>query len=161
VEKFQSAKAELKQQIEKLQEDLAALKAKRTMFPHHLTFAELPEAQRFRGLNNTTKDFLDTIKMIAYRAETSMAHVLREEMFRLDDARSLLRQIYRTDADLLPNLENQTLTVRLHHMASRSTDLAVRHLCKELNDTKTIFPGTDLRLVYELGSDQNHRDQEV
>jgi hypothetical protein len=29
---------------------------------------------------------------------------------------------------------------------------AVRHLCNELNATETLFPGTDLKLVYELGS---------
>jgi len=39
--------------------------------------------------------------MIAYRAETAMAQVLKEKMSRNDDARSLLRAIYRTEADLL------------------------------------------------------------
>ena len=29
----------------------------------------------------------------------------------------------------------------------------IRHLCTELNETETIFPGTKLRLVYKLVSD--------
>jgi hypothetical protein len=28
----------------------------------------------------------------------------------------------------------------------------VRYLCDELSATETIYPGTDLRLVYKLGS---------
>jgi hypothetical protein len=35
-------------------------------------------------------------KLIAYRAETAMAQITREKLKRLDDARSLLRQLYRT-----------------------------------------------------------------
>jgi hypothetical protein len=31
-------------------------------------------------------------------------------------------------------------------------DEAVRHLCDELNATETLFPGTDLRLIYKVGS---------
>jgi hypothetical protein len=31
-------------------------------------------------------------------------------------------------------------------------DAAVRYLYEELTATETIFPGTDLRLVYKLGS---------
>ena len=54
---------------------------------------------------------MDTIKLISYRAETSMASVLREVMTRSDDTRALLRQIYNTEADLFPDAESKTLTV--------------------------------------------------
>ena len=73
-------------------------------------------------------------------------------MTRADDARALLRQIYNTEADLIPDLEAKTLTVRLHHLTQAAQDHAVRYLCEELTATETIFPGTDLRLVYKLGS---------
>ena len=33
-----------------------------------------------------------------------------------------------------------------------SSDQAVRHLCAELNATEILFPGTELRLIYELVS---------
>lgn len=49
-----------------------------------------------------------------------------------------------------------TLTVRLHHLANRSSDIAVQYLCRELIATE---PG--LQLVYELGSEENPGDQEV
>ena len=90
--------------------------------------------------------------MIAYRAETAMAATVREKLARLDDARALLRQVYQTEADLIPDLNGKTLTVRLHHVTQSAHDTAVRYLCEELTATETIFPGTDLRLVYKLGS---------
>jgi lipopolysaccharide biosynthesis regulator YciM len=88
--------------------------------------------------------------MVAYRAETAMVNILRETMSRSDDARKLLQAIYTTDADLVPDLEKNILTVRLHHLANHTSGVAIRHLCSELNLTETIFPDTDLRLVYEL-----------
>ena len=45
----------------------------------HITVDQLPEEQRFSRLSTQTKHFIDTIKMIAYRAETSMVHIIREQ----------------------------------------------------------------------------------
>ena len=113
---------------------------------------ELPEQERFEQLSTPSKHLIDTIKMIAYRAETAMANQLRETMSHPDEARRLLQALYKTEADLLPDDDKGTLTVRLHHMANRSSDTAIEKLCDELNATKTIFPGTNLRLVLKLGS---------
>jgi len=114
----------------------------------------LPEEARFDRLSTQSKHFIDTIKMIAYRAETAMAQIIRQKMTRHDDARSLLRSIYKTEVDLMPDPQAKTLTVRLHPLANASSDEAVRHLCGELNATETIFPGTDLRVIYELVAPQ-------
>ena len=64
----------------------------------------------------------------------------------------MLREIYNTEVDLFPDAQNKTLTVRLHHLTQAAHDEAVRHLCDELNATETLFPGTDLRLIYKVGS---------
>src|SRR5271169_2953027 len=95
------------------------------------------------------------IKMIAYRAETAMPQILRQNMTRHDDARSLLRAIYSTEVDIVPDPQANTLTIRLLPLANTSSDLAVRHLCAELNTTETLFPGTELRLIYDLVSSKN------
>jgi hypothetical protein len=97
----------------------------------------------------------DTIKMIAYRAETAMAQIVRQTTSRHDDARSLLRAVYSTEVDLIRDQEAKTLTVRLHPLANTSSDEALKHLCAEINATETQFPGTELRLTYELVSAQS------
>jgi len=52
----------------------------------------------------------------------------------------LCREWMEADPDLLPDHAAGTLTVRLHHLANRSSDVAIRHLCDELTATETVFP---------------------
>jgi hypothetical protein len=152
VEPFMRRKTTLQDEIEALQHELDTLKAKRKATPHHITIEELPEEARFRQLSTQSKHLVDTIKMIAYRAETAMANSLREHLKRPDEARRLLCALYTTEADLLPDPAAGTLTVRLHHSANAATDQVIEKLCQELNATETIFPRTNLRLVLQLGS---------
>jgi prepilin-type processing-associated H-X9-DG protein len=145
-------KAQLKEEIEHSQAAVEALKANRKATPHHVSFAQLSEDQKFHKLRTHSKHLVDTIMMIDYRAETAMANILRSVIKRPDEARTLLRALYTTEADLIPDLNAQTLTVRLHHMAQNNSDVAIRKLCDELNATETVFPRTSLRLVLKLGS---------
>lgn len=149
---YEQHQGELQARIEQLQPDLDQLKQRRKQTPRQIPVQDLPQPERFTRLCTERKYFLDTIKMIAYRAETSMASAVREKLQRSDDARALLRQIYHTEVDLMPDLEAKTLTVRLHHLTQAAHDNAARHLCEELTATATNFPGTDFRLVYKLGS---------
>jgi hypothetical protein len=41
-------------------------------------------------------------------------------------------------------------TSLMHRQASKFQDDAIRKLCGELNETETIFPGSDMRLVYAM-----------
>jgi hypothetical protein len=152
VRRYEQHQGQVQERLEQLQPELEQLKKRRQQTPRQIAVEDLPEPDRFTRLRTERKYFLDTIKMIAYRAETGMASTVREKRKRTDDARALLRQIYSTEADLIPDLEAKTLTVRLHHLTQAAHDTAVRYLCDELTATETTFPGTDLRLVYKLGS---------
>jgi hypothetical protein len=152
VRSYEQHQGQVQECIEQLQPELEQLKKRRRQTPRQISVQDLPEPDRFTRLRTERKYFLDTLKMIAYRAETSMASTIRETLKRTDDARALLRQIYDTEVDLVPDLAAKTLTVRLHHLTQAAHDAAVRYLCEELTATETIFPGTDLRLVYKLGS---------
>ena len=152
VARYQEKKAQLQEEIENLNREIDELKRQRKETPHHIPVKDLPDSDRFSRLLTERKHFIDTIKLIAYRAETSMASLLRDQLSREDDTRALLRQIYETEIDLIPDLPSNTLTVRLHHLTQAAHDQAVRHLCDQLNATETIFPGTDLKLVFQLGS---------
>jgi hypothetical protein len=154
VRHYEQQQGQLQERIDQCQPVLDQLKQQRQQTPRQIPVQDLPEKDRFTQLRTERKYFLDTIKMIAYRAETSMAATVREKLARCDDARALLRQIYNTEIDLIPDLEAQTLTVCLHHLTQAAHDAAVCYLCEELTATETIFPGTDLRLVYKVGSAQ-------
>jgi hypothetical protein len=153
VQGFQQRKGNLQEEIQVLDLEIDNLKQLRQKTEHHIPVKSLPEEDRFTRLRTERKHFIDTLKMIAYRAESSMASLLREHMARGgDDARALLRQIFQTEADLTPDLAANTLTVRLHHLAQATHDQAIQQLLADLNATQTVFPGTTLTLVFKLGS---------
>lgn len=152
MEDYQQKKATLNEEIEELRSQVDDLKSKRRETSKHIQVADLPPEERFKRLSTQSKCFIDTIKMIAYRAETALTHILQDQMSHPKAARSLLQAIYQTEANLIPDLVNNTLTVELHHMVNRKDDRSVEYLCEELNDTETCFPGTNLRLLYKLVS---------
>jgi Transposase protein len=151
VDAFEKKKAKLLEEIDGLHKQVLSLKARRAETDKHITVAELPEEAKFAKLRTQSKHLIDTIKMIGYRAETAMVNLLREKMSRSNDARQLITAIYQTEADLFPDYREKTLRVRLHRLANTSNDQAIENLCRELNETETIFPGTELRLIYEFG----------
>jgi hypothetical protein len=151
---YEQQQGHLQERIEQLTPVLDQLKTERKAILRQIPVKDLPEKDRFTRLRMERKHFLDTIKMIAYRAETSMAATVREKLARSDDGRALLRQIYSTEADVIPDFAAKTLTVRLHHLTQAAHDVALTYLCEELTATETPFPGTDFRLVYKVGSAQ-------
>jgi hypothetical protein len=93
---------------------------------------------------------MDNIKMIAYRAETAMYNMIKNQLSHPDEDRKLLQQIYTSDADIIPDYSNKTLTVKLHNLNNKKDDKAVQYLCEKLNETETEFPGTNLKVIYQL-----------
>ncbi len=159
MEPFIQKKASLKEKIDELQIMLATIKATRKETVRHIKVQNLPEEDRFRKLCTYGKQFMDTIKMVAYRSEIAMANCLHSILPRPEEASALLQTLYKSEADLIPDYPQQTLTVCLHHGARHNSDRALHALCEELNATETIFPRTQLRMIFKLGSGQNLRDQ--
>jgi hypothetical protein len=168
--KWVGRKAELLEEIEQLDQELTDINNQLTTTPNHVDWDELPESDKFERLAPSRKQLVDTVKMIAYRAETALASIVRAEFARSDDARSLLCDLFRSEADLLPDLEQRVLHVRVHPMSNPRSDRAIAHLLENLNAAEFTYPGTDLRLVYSIAGqaaylnlvpEQNPPDQEV
>jgi hypothetical protein len=147
---FEQQKAKLLEQIEHRQQKLATLKAERKALDKKVTLKDLPEADRFTQLRTAKKHFVDTIKLIAYRAETALVHMVREKLHRLDDARALVRQVFNSAVDLCPDHQEKTLTVPVHPLSTLAHSQILEHLCAELTATETLYPGTEFRLILEM-----------
>jgi hypothetical protein len=161
ITRFEQEKGQLLERLRQREQQLTTLKIERKAAPKHVTLKELPEVQRFAQLRTTKKHFVDTIKLIAYRAETSLVQVAREKLQREDDARALVRQVFSNAVDLQPNPKDKTLTVRLHRLNTQGHDSVLAHLCQELTATETCYPGTELRLIFEpIGASQIPSGQE-
>ena len=76
----------------------------------------------------------------------------------------------RSEADILPDVEQQVLRVHVHPMSNPRSDRAIAHLLEHLNAAEFTYPGTNLQLVYSIAGEaespnsaphQNPADQEV
>ena len=88
--------------------------------------------------------------MISYRAETAMAGLLLGPTVDTPAARQLLRDLFVSEADILPDPENKQLLIKVHAGSRPAVNKSLRELLEKLNKSDTIYPGTDMQLVYEI-----------
>lgn len=152
MEKYLTQKALILEDIEQLENQIQNVKTKKSGTDRKITFSQLPDNEKFDNAINVRKHFMDTIKIIAYRSETAMCNTIKKHMGHPNEARQLIRELYRSDADIKPDYENKKLTVYLHKLNHWKDDKVIEILCNQLNETATIFPGTDLVINYKMVS---------
>jgi regulator of replication initiation timing len=150
--KWLDRKAELLEEVQNSENELKTLKEKIKGIKKHITWGELPEKNKFLRLLPGRKRLMDTIRMIAYRAETAMARLLRGPTVDLPQARRLLQDLFVTEADVFPDPENKKLNIHVHSASRPAANRALSKFFEDLNNAEVIYPGTDLQLVYHLGS---------
>lgn len=142
--------AHYKEALDILHQKQAELLERRKLFPPKITLKEMPDKVRYNKLKTESKQLMNVIKMICYRAESSVAALLVPHLNRADDEkRMLVKQIIQNNADLEPDYMSNTLTVTLHSLSTPRFNQAAQQLSKLLNETETIFPGTSLRMVFK------------
>ena len=148
---FKIANGQLGTQIRALGERCRRLKKRISALPKRVAAGET-EGERIVSLDPETKHLADTIKMLAYRAETALVGLLGPAYARTEEeGRALVREILRAPADVLPDEDAGELRVRLHGLANPRSNEAVKHLCELLNELEITYPATALRLRYEPG----------
>ena len=67
-------------------------------------------------------------------------------------ARRLLQDLYVTKADILPQPKDKRLHVKVHNASRPAANASLTQLFDELNVAEICYPGTDLRMIFELMS---------
>ena len=129
---------------------LIRLRLQRKQTPRKVTIDSLPKDQRPDELLPLGKMFCDTVKMIAYRAETAMVALLRRHLKNEAEARALIRDLLVASADIEPDDLAKTLTIRIHHLANPAQNKAVAGLLNELTEQAFCHPETGARMIYAL-----------
>jgi hypothetical protein len=138
------------EEIEGYNKEIEDLTAKRRSTSAKLKIKDMPDELRFNKLKTESKKLKNIILMIAYRAESALYSLLPKIYKNTDrDGRQLLKEIFASDADLLPDYQNKILEVRLHSLSTPGANETVKCICRILNDTDTIYPFSDLKLVYK------------
>ncbi len=142
--------AELLDDIQTLESETEQLRRERRQTARKVKIESLPLDQRPSQLRPLGKMLADTVKMIAYRAETALVGLLRPHLSKEEEARALIRELFVSSADLEPDEKENTLTVRIHRMACPAHDKAVGALLDDLTAEAFLHPETGMRMIYKL-----------
>ena len=142
------------EQINDYNNEIAKLLETRAKEPSRISLYEMPEEERYNKLKQESKKFKNAIVMLAYRVETALYTIIAE-FFKgtKNHGRMLLKEIFSSDADMIPDYKNKTLTIVLHSMSTPRANKAVGKLCEFLNDTETLYPYSNLKLVFKTIAD--------
>lgn len=88
--------------------------------------------------------------------QEEIAHLNQELTTLKGERKNTTRHI--TFGELPEEARFERLAVHNKHMID--TIKMVAHLCTELNATETVYPGTNLRMIYELVTSKNPGDKE-
>jgi hypothetical protein len=143
-------KAELLENIQVLEVLLDQNRAERKKYKRKVTIESLPDEERPTQLLPLNKMLTDTVKMIAYRAETALVAMLMPHLKKEEEARAMVRAMLVSTADIMPDKTNNTLTIRLHRMACPAHDKAIGLLLDELTKIEFCHPETAQKMVYTL-----------
>lgn len=144
--------SDLQQRIDACQGRIDTTNASLRATPRRVPLGQLPEAERPKVISPHRLRFITTLKIVAYRAESAICSILRPHLSHSDEARTLAKAIWAQPADLIPDHQAGTLTVRLHHFPSPQVSRVVGRLLDHLNEVDAEYPGTGLRLRYALVS---------
>lgn len=147
---FKIAHADLNRQITTVETTITTLTARLATLPKRVPVNAVLDEAEIVTLAPEAKHLTDTIKMVAFRAETALVRALTPHYRRTEDeGRALIRELLLTSADIIPQPADRRLLVRLHALANPRSNKALAGLCDALNALKVCYPGTDLTLVFQ------------
>jgi len=138
---------ELEATLDEVRGQLDAARKAAADTPARLPLAHIaPDA---RLLDTETKLLTHTCRIAAYNTESALARLVAPHYARAnDEARSLIREALTTAGDL--HIADGKLHVQLNPLSAPRRTRALAAICQLLNDTQTIYPGTDLVLRYSI-----------
>lgn len=147
---------EHKENIDFLKNQEKKLLDQRSKIKPRLKVCQMPEQERYNKLKTESKLLMNVIKMICYRAESSVAQWINPYLAKgEDEKRMVVKQIIKSRVDLNPDYKNKTLKITLHSLSAARYNYAALELAKLLNQTETNFPGTDLKMIFEITANLN------
>jgi len=148
---FEKTEEKLRSDMQKTTARIQKLKTRRDSLPTHLPLAEAKKGQEVVKLSTERKHLTNTLKMVAFQIESDLVEMIRPHYKRVEDeGRTLVQSIMEDAADIEP-VEGE-LRITLAPLSSPHRSRAVESLCEALNQTNTMFPGTQLRMRYAVAN---------
>ncbi|MDR2971443.1 MAG: hypothetical protein LBU83_05890 [Bacteroidales bacterium] len=139
--------------IQSVEEQIESLVGQRKKIPYKIPISQMPENCRYNQLHKESKMLQNVIKMMCYRAETALANQLAPHYKRAEhEIRALVKSVINTSIDMEVDHEKEQLKITLYSMANQRSNQAVSKICDIVNETNTVYPGTNLRLIYKIAT---------
>jgi hypothetical protein len=146
---FTSEEKRIHREIKDAADRIAVLVARRKLLPKHIPLAESKQDQGFVKLSTERKYLTNVLKMVAYQIESDLVERLRPYYARVDDeGRTLIQTALQSAASIQP--EKDKLRIILAPLSSEHRSKAIAALCKDLNRSNAVFPGTNLRMYFDI-----------
>lgn len=145
--------AKATEQLDVLLREEEKLIGDRSKLTCEIKVKDMPDEIRYNKLHQESKHFQNILKMICYRAETSFANLLGQGYKKtMNEKRAIAKSVINTPINLRVDYQNKVLHVELYSQATPRDNQAVKQLCEKLNETQTLYPGTDLTLNYNIAT---------
>jgi hypothetical protein len=147
---FNIANAGFKGKIRILQQQIEEAKIDLKKMPQKVPLKSIAERHEVIRLERERKYLSDIVKMTCYRSETSLLNLLSPHFARArEEGRAFLKSLFQLPADILPDEQAETLTIKFHAMANPRSNKALKDLCEIMNAEAFCFPQTSLKMVFE------------
>ena len=145
---FRIAQSKLGRQIWDAWQSVEQLQGRRQKIPRRVP-VQSTRSEPVVKLAPEIKHLTNLIKMVAYQAESALLRAVAPPYSRArDEGRTLIQSALSSTADL--EVTQSELVVTLAPLSSAHRTRAIAALCEELNASKTMFPGSCLRLRYTV-----------
>lgn len=146
---FKIANASVGKQVRTAHERVDTLREALRRIPKRVSARQAANGEPVVRLKTETKRLTDTLKSVAYQAETALLRLIRPHYRRHEDeGRKLLASAMQLSGDIA--VGTGELRITLEPAASPNRTQAIARLCDELNATQIFYPGTRLRLRYAI-----------
>jgi transposase len=145
---FKIANAPLGRRIQDAVGRVETLEKRRATVPARVPVEQLTEGEVVK-LRVERKHITDMVKMVAYQAESDLVRLVFPHYRRAEDeGRTLVQSALLSAGDI--TLDGGEILIALEPLSSPHRTHALAALCDTLNATATRFPGSKLRLRYEV-----------
>jgi DNA-binding CsgD family transcriptional regulator len=145
---FKVANAAIGKELRAARSTIKTLLARRRLLPQRVQVKDLSTEALFK-LATERKHLTNLVKMLAFQAESDLVALLRTTYARSDDeGRTLLHELFRAPADI--EVKSGELCVTVQPLSSPHRTCAIKGLCDALNETLTVFPGSELKLRFAI-----------
>jgi transposase len=145
---FKMAHGRLGQKLWEAWEQVRRLEKRRIAIPKRVPVQSVTD-QPVVKLAPERQHLTNLIKMVAYQSESDPVRLVAPHYRRAqDEGRTLIQSALASAADIEVTQKELYITLAAHSSPHRTR--AIAELCKQLNTIRTLFPGSRLRLRYDI-----------